>query len=369
MIRWLIKTLWRQKGSVVSSSTGVAFAFVLVVVMDAAFVGESNQIVSYIRNSNPDVWVMQKGVSNMHMATSFVWDWKAKRIAELPGVKKATPILYVNTVIKSGGRNWFAYVIGLLPDNARAGPWSMASGKSQTGLGEIILPQVMAKLTGIKLGDKATIADKEFTITGFSEETFSMANSIAFVNFSDLEDVISTSGTVSFILVDAEDGQDIGLLAKRIGQNIDKVSSITNEQFIKNDFQIALLMGVEIVSFMTIIGAVLAALIIAFTAYSQVARRKRELAIAKALGYKNSSLYLAVFLQTFVITSLALVIALTISVLLLPVLSELVPQITLTVTTTALLRMSMIAFIVAMIAALVPARMVARVDPLTAFKV
>ncbi|VAW97105.1 hypothetical protein MNBD_GAMMA21-851 [hydrothermal vent metagenome] len=369
MIYWIFKTLWRQKGSVVSSSTGVAFAFVLVVVMDAAFVGESNQIVAYIRHANPDVWVMQKGVSNMHMATSFVWDWKVKQIEKMPGVKKATPILYVNTVVKSGGRNWFSYIIGLLPDDPRAGPWAMVSGRSQPGPGEIVVPNVLVKMAGVKLGDKAKIADREFTIIGFSADTFSMANSIAFVNFSDLEDLIDSSGTVSFILVDAEAGQDENKLAKRIEQKIDKVSSITNKQFIKNDFQIALLMGVEIVSFMTIVGAVLAALIIAFTAYSQVARRKRELAIAKALGYKNRTIYLAVFFQTLFITSLALVIAFLISVLLLPLLSELIPQITLTVTAGALVRMGVIAFIVATVAALVPARMVANVDPLTAFKV
>lgn len=368
MFQWMLKTLWRQKGSVIVSSTGVAFAFVLVVVMDAAFVGESNQIVSYIRHANADVWVMQKGVSNMHMATSFVWDWKAKRIAEIPGVKKATSILYVNTAIKSGGRNWFAYVIGMKPDNPRAGPWAMVSGQSQPGPGEIILPSVLAKMTDVRLGDKARIANKEFTITGFSAGTFSMANSIAFVNFSDLEDLISTSGTVSFILVDAAPGQDIQELAKRIEQHVEKVSALPQEKFIKNDFQIALLMGVEIVSFMTIIGSVLAALIIAFAAYSQVARRKRELAIAKALGYKNQSLYLAVLFQTFVITGLALVIALLIAVILLPALSAFVPQITLTVTTTALIRMSVIAFTVAVFAALVPARIVANVDPITAFK-
>ena len=369
MLHWLFKTLWRQKGTVVTSSTGVAFAFVLVVVMDAAFVGESNQIVAYIRHANADVWVMQKGVSNMHMATTFVWDWKARRVAEIPGVKQATPILYINTVVKSGGRNWFAYVLGLLPNGQRAGPWKMVSGKSVPGEGEIILPQVLADMTDVKLGGKAKIADKEFTIVGFSAETFSMANSIVFVNFSDLEDLISTSGTVSFILVDAEPGQDSRELAKRIEQEVEKVTAIPQERFIKNDYQIALLMGVEIVSFMTIVGSVLAAMIIAFTTYSQVARRKRELAIAKALGYKNRSLYLAVLVQTFVITGLAFAIALLISIFLLPALSALVPQITLKITAAALTRMGLIAFIVAVLAALIPARMVARVDPLTAFRV
>ena len=368
MLKWILKTLWRQKGTVVSSASGVAFAFVLVVVMEAAFVGESNQIVSYIRHTNADVWVMQKGVSNMHMATSFVWDWKANRIAELPGVKKATPILYVNTALKSGGRNWFAYVIGLMPNDGRAGPWSMASGNPQPGPEEIVLPYVLAKMTGAKTGDKAMIADKEFIITGFSNETFSMANSIAFVNFHDLKKLISAEGTVSFILVDIEPGLNKQKIANDIERQIDKVSAIPQEQFIKNDFQIAMLMGVEVVSFMSITGTILAALIIAFAAYSQVSRRKRELAIAKALGYRNNSLYMAVFLQTAIITGLGLSFAFLIAAFLLPLLSALVPQITLIVSADALLRLTIIALVVATLAAYVPARLIANIDPLTAFK-
>ena len=55
MLRWMIKTLWRQKGSLFSSASGIAAAFVLVIVLDAAFVGESNRIVAYIRHMNPAV--------------------------------------------------------------------------------------------------------------------------------------------------------------------------------------------------------------------------------------------------------------------------------------------------------------------------
>ena len=369
MLRWMLKTLLQQKGSLFSSASGIAAAFVLVIVLDAAFVGESNQIVAYIRNMNPAVWVLQKGVSNMHMATTFVWDWKVNRVAELPGVRQATPILYVNTVVKSGGRNWFAYVVGLKPGSTRAGPWAMAEGRALPDDGEIVLPGEIADITGVRLGDQATIADQSFTIVGFSKGAFSMANSIAFVSFSDLEDLLSTSGTVSFILVDAEPGQAPDELAERIEASVDKVSAIPQERFIKNDFQIALLMGVEVISFMTIIGSALAGLIVAFTVYTQVARRRRELAIAKALGFRNHSLYLVVILQSLVVTGLAVLIAFLAVSILVPVIATAVPLVTLDVTPNALMRVSAIAFAVAILAALVPTYLVARVDPMSAFKV
>jgi len=368
MLHWILKTLWMQKASMFWSASGVAMAFVLVIVLDAAFVGESRQIVAYIRHIDPAVWVLQKGVSNMHMATTYIWDWKVKRVAELPGVKQATPILYVNTVVKAGRRNWFAYVVGLKPNAGRAGPWAMAAGRALPRNGEIVLPAVIGNLASVQLGDQATIADKTFTIVGFSSGTFSMANSVDFVSFSDLEDLLSTSGTVSFVIVDAEPGVAPEELASHIEASVDKVSAIPQDRFIRNDFQIALLMGVEIISFMTIIGSALAALIVAFTVYTQVARRSRELAIAKALGFRNYTLYLVSMVQSLVVTCVAVVIAILAVSVLVPALSIAVPLVTLDVTPSAILRLAVIALAVAILAALVPVYLVARVDPMSAFK-
>lgn len=369
MLRWIIKTLWLQKASVLISSTGVAVAFVLMVIMDASFVGESRKVIAYIEHSNADVWVMQRGVSNMHMANSFVWEWKVDRIRTVPGVKQATPILAVNAVIKTGGVNRFTYIIGLTADGQRAGPWAMVSGQSHPRKGEIILPQVIADMGDIQLGDQISIANRHFRIVGLSAETFSMTHPFAFAEITDMQELSAAKGTVSYVLVDAEEGEDPVILAKRIQDSVDKINAIPEQQFLKNDYQIGILMGAELISIMTIVGTVLAALIIAFTAYSQFARRRRELAIIKALGFTNKTLYLAVIVQTFIITTLSLALAFLITSILVPTLTATVPIINLEVTGNVLLRMSVIAFIVALVAALMPARFVAKVDPITAFKV
>lgn len=369
MLRWLLKTLWRQRLSLLASAGGIAGAFTLVVILDAVFVGESTQVVSYLRHMNADVWVMQRGVGNMHMASSFVWDWKADRIALVPGVRRATPILYAGATVNANGRNWLTFLVGLLPDGARAGPWSLASGKPVPAPGEIVLPRVYAEMNGVALGDTVRVRDLRLRVVGLSEGTFSMGNSVAFLAFSDLADLFSITGTVSYILVDAEPGTDPVALAPRIEREVEKVSALPQEDFIRNDFQLAMLMGVEIIFFMTVIGSALATLIIAFTAYSQVTQRRRELAIAKALGMRNRAIYLAVLAQTLIITALGFALALLAAWGLFPALSAAVPQITLVVTPTALVRTGVLALLVALAAALVPAHLVNRVDPQTVFRV
>ena len=369
MLRWLLKTLWLQRLSLLASAGGIAGAFTLVVILDAVFVGESTQVVSYLRNMNADVWVMQRGVGNMHMASSFVWDWKTERIARLPGVRRATPILYAGATLNAGGRHWLTFLVGLRPDGARAGPWSMAAGKAMPAPGEIVVPRVYAEMARIALGDTVMVRDKRLRVVGLSEGTFSMGNSVAFVAFTDLADLFSITGTVSYILVDVQPGVDPAALATRIEHEIEKVSALPQDPFIRNDFQLAMLMGVEIILFMTVIGSTLAALIIAFTAYSQVAQRRRELAIAKALGVRNRAIYVAVVVQTLVVTAIGFVLALLAAWALFPALSAAVPQITLVVRPEALIRAGSLALLVALLAALVPAHLVARVDPQSAFKV
>jgi putative ABC transport system permease protein len=368
MLLWILKTLWLQKLSLLASAAGIAGAFVLVVILHAVFVGESRQVVAYVRHTAADVWVMQRGVGNMHMANSFVWDSKVIRVAEVPGVRAATPILYAGTVIRTADRSWLAFAVGLKPGAKRGGPWAMAAGKATPAPGEIVVPRVFAEMAGIALGGRIRVTSKSLVVVGLSEGTFSMGNSVVFMAAADLADLMSAHGTVSYILVDAQAGQDPAALAARIEREVEKVSALPQERFMRNDYQLAMQMGVEIIAFMTLIGSALAAVIVAFTAYTQVARRRRELAIAKALGVRNRAIYAAVTAQTVLITGLGLLLALVATWGLFPLLSALVPQITLVLTAAALWRAAAVALVVAALAAWVPARYVARVDPLTAFK-
>jgi len=360
--------MWQQRGGTLASAGAVSGAFLLVVLLEAIFLGESKQIVAYIERTEPDVWVMQQGVSNMHMATSFVWDWKVDRIAELPGVETVSPILYANTIVRAGGRDWFAYVVGLPPESTRAGPWAMAAGKSSPEPGEIVIPELLSRASGVALGDTVSIADADFRVAGFSKGTFSMANSIAFVPFSDLEDILSATGTVSYVLVDASAGQNPRALAERIEAEIDKVSALSQEDFVANDFEMAMMMGVEIIAFMTAIGSILAAVIIAFTAFAQISRRRHELAVAKALGVPNRSIYATAITQTVFTTALAYLLAMVAATGAIPLIARLMPEVSFLVSPVSLVRLGAIAVGVALVAALLPAHLIAKVDPASAFK-
>jgi len=370
MFTWAWKSLFSQRGSLIGSTLGVASAFILVLFFEAVWRGESEQIVAYPSHVKPDVWVMQSGVSNMHMAMSFVWDWKADRIAQIPGVKRVTPITYLSTVIGAGNEKMFAFVVGLLPAaEERAGPWKLTAGRNIQHFNEAVVPDVMAKITHVNIGDQIQITDKTFTIVGLSSGTYSSANAVLFVPFKDLEDILSSSGTYSFLLVDAMPGVDADQLAQKIQNSIKKIHALSHQRFIKNDFAMASQMGVEIIIMMTVICGALAVLIIGFTAYTLVARKRRDIAIAKALGTTNHEVLFGVIVQTLIVTALGFLIAVLFTVFAVPLLPMLVPQITVVVTATTILQLGLVAISVAIVGAMIPAYLVIRLDPAIAFQV
>lgn len=367
MLYWSLKTLLSEPVRLFVSALAVAVSFILVIFFSAVFEGESEQMVLYLEKMEADVWVMQKGVSNMHMTSSMVWDWKVDKITQMPEVKEVAAMLYFNGAVEIGGEDWFSYVIGISPEYRHTGPWAMAQGKSLPGPGEAVIPEVISQLTGVQIGDEIMLTDRPLKVVGLSRETFSMASAVVFVAREELGDLLEGRDQYSYIMVYAEPGVNAKTLAERIKQEIDKVNALTSEAFIASDRQLAVQMGAEIVRMMTMIGTLLATLIVAFTAYSLIARKKQELAIAKALGFGSGQIYLAALSQTVVVSVLGLLLALLISFTFLEWLPAVAPQINLSVRLYQFTSIAMVTLPVALLASLSAARTVAKVDPMTVF--
>ena len=368
MLNWTFRELLSAPQQLLASIAAVAGALALVLFFEGVFTGESEQIVALIERTDADVWVMQKGVGNMHMTTSFLADWKVDAVAEVEGVKKATPILYLNSVIEAGGRNWFSYVVGVEQGDPRAGPWIGAGGAGLPGPGEAIVPDIFARNAGLEIGDTVRLAGRDFTVAGFSSGTFSMANSITWVTLADLADTMSSIGSVSYLLVDAVPGVDAAELSARIVEEVDKVNAMPRARFAARDFSIAVQMGLEIVWIMTLIGGAVAVLLTGFVVHSHVTEREPELAVMKALGVRDRAIWLAVLTQALVIGSLAFALAVALIQLAIPLTGALMPEVSLGMTGEALIRTGATALLASLLAAIIPVRRVLGVDPVSAFK-
>jgi len=368
MWRWTFKSLISEPLSFILTALVVGAALVLVIFFEAVFAGEAGKIIAYPEHKHPDVWVMQHGVENMHMATSFIYDWKRTKVAAVEGVAKVTPILYLNTIIEAGDKEWFSFVVGVEPDGKRAGPWKMAAGKPVPGSGEAVIPALLAEMANIHMGDQIHISGRIFTVTGLSEGTFSMANSVTFISYSDLKDIMSLSGSDSYLLVDGKPGVDASTLARRIREQVDNVNAVPSKTFMENDRRMAMQMGVELIRIMTVIGAVLAVLLVAFMLYVFTARKKRDLAVMKALGVTNGLIYTSVLIQALCIASAGLAVAVILAYASVPLTEALVPQVSILITGPVLTRIAVVTLAVSLAASIMPVRQVLNIDPLMVFQ-
>lgn len=368
ILRWTGRNLLREAGTSAASLGGIALPLLLVILVEGMFAGESERIAAYPERAGADVWVMQAGVSNMHMATSLMRRDLERAVEQVPGVASVTPVMYVSAFLSAGGRHWYSYVVGLETNAPFGGAWAIVEGRDRPGRGEAVVPAVLAAKTGTGLGDVIELFGRRFRVVGLSAGTYSMANSITFVSYADLQDLLSAPHGASYFLVKADADERAGSLAERIRQKVPEVNAMSRDALAASDRRMAMQMGVEIIQVMTWIGSFVAALVVAFTAYAAAIRRKRELGVAKALGMPNRRLYLAVLAQALSLSALGCVLALLLAQVARPLIQALVPEVALLYPPSTAVRLALVTVAIALTASLLPARRIARLDPADVFR-
>ena len=111
---------------------------------------------------------------------------------------------------------------------------------------------------------------------------------------------------------------------------------------------------------MTIIRSVLATFLVAFMLYVFTARKRRELAIMKALGTTNVQIYSGLAFLAFCVASTGLVLALLLGLIAAPVTRAFVPQNSLLITADTITRVAIVSLLVSIFASLLPARRILR---------
>ncbi len=369
MLTWAWRSVVAERGALLASAAGIGLALLLAIVVEGIFAGEADQIVAYPQRAGADVWVMQEGVANMHMASSFVNVARAADVERVEGVASVDDVLYVNGFLETAaGEEWFVYIVGVRTGSARGGPWDLAEGEARPGPGEAVLPAVIARRSGLALGATVSVADVELRTVGLSRGTYSMANPVVFVHRDDLAGILSAGGSTSYLLVEAEAGQDPDALAARIDAEVSGVDAMTRADFVASDRAMAMHMGADVIALMSGVGTTVAALLVAFAVYAATLRRRRELAVAMALGSSRRGVLEAVLLQSVLITAVGYGFAVALALGLRPALAALLPEVTVLFVPATLLQLGLLAGGVAVVAAAVPGWRVAGTDPAEAFR-
>lgn len=368
MIRLAFRNLFQNKARLVISVGGVALALLLILSLDAVFTGVERQITAYIEHSDADVWVSQTDVLNMHMASSSLPDSVVRKVKHVYGVASVTPIIYLTNSVVVGEERNLAYIIGL-PEKAEfGGPWDISSGRSLPGKAEAIIDRNVAEKSGITLGDEVEILGKEFEVTGLSEGTASLVNSVAFISINDFKDLRGSYGTISFLLVKVLEGESPEVVAARIQDQVRDVTAQSGRDFAAQERRVVKDMSTDVIAIMNLIGFLIGLAVMALTVYTSTLSRRKEYGMLKALGARNNDLYLTVLTQAILSVSLGFLFGLLITLVLAIVAPIFGSNLTMKISYISLVKVGSVSLVIAAMSAMIPIRQIAGLDPAVVFR-
>lgn len=319
----------------------------------------------FIREAGADVWVLQSGVSNMHMATSVIRDGKLGEVGEVSGVERVSPLRYGTTTLKIKDRKLFTYLVGFKPGDA-GGPWKMAAGRAKIDDDEVVLDRTAAAQKGVGPGDKIAIFGRDFTIAGLSADTFSLANSITFITSEAFADLRGDQRQFNYLLVKTKANPRI--LAAGIEREVGDVNAMTTGQLVASDRLMIRQMGIDVINAMASFGFLIGLAVIGLTIYTLTLERTREFAVMKAIGGSNRRLLRIVFEQTALSVCLGLAAGLILALGARVLIEKFLPSLSVIYRPGFIARTALAMVAISLLSAYMPIRRVLRVDPLTAFK-
>lgn len=365
MLRLGVRNLFQSPTRLVISVGGVALALMLVLSLDAIFVGMERQLSAYIEGNGADVFVAQSGVRNMHMASSSLPRTVVAEVARVDGVAEAAPLAFVSAAVSSGDQQYLAYVIGLPPEAALGRPDSVTAGSHMIGSGEVVIDGPVAR-AGVAVGDDVTILGRTFRVAGVSHEYGSVFNSFAFVPLEAFRDY--GSDAISFVLVRAQPGVAPSALAERIEAEVRDVTATVRGDFAAQEIKVINDMATGVVAIMDAIGFVIGLAVMALTVYTATNARRAEYGILKALGARTARLCRVVITQAIVTVALGLSFGVAFTLLV----GEIVPrtgtQLSLAVDLASVVKATIFSLVITALAAVLPILQIARVDPATVFR-
>jgi putative ABC transport system permease protein len=344
------RQLLAHPGRTAAGIAGIAVALLLVLALRGIFAGVEQRLTAYIDRSGADVIVAQHGVDSMHMTESSLRMRDVAAIRRVPGVARATPILYAPTLLDGVARTSVVYLIG--EPRRRLPP------------GGIVVDASL----GARIGERVRALGRSFRVTGTESGTASIASSVAIVRYDDLGRRLHRLRLPSYVLVRAAAGVDAGALAQRIDRRLPTVTASTRSAFARSERSTVGDMTTDLIRAMTLVAFGVGIGVAGLVAYTAVLAQLPELVTLRALGLRPAAALGVVAREVTALVAAGFAAALAITFGLEVLLPRLSPTLAVAVRPRDVVTTAVVAAAVAALAVLYPVLRVARLEPAAAFR-
>lgn len=368
MVLIAIKNLFQDKGRLLISVGGTAFAILLMVIINAILAGTLKQSVAYMNKVGADIFVTQKGVSNMLTSISVLPVTVKSRLESFPGVNQVSPIYGTPFSFEVGNKKTASYLIGFDPKKELGGPWKIAAGEAVPGDDQVVVDEVLAKNNNVSIGDTVELAGEEFHIVGLSAETNSIGSQYIFITKKDAGRLMLASNTVNYFLLTVNEPDIASETAAQLERKITGINAYTREDFSRYNLQVVEDILAPPLQLMAWVSFFIGVMVIGLTVYTATLAKINEFAVLKAIGASNRHLFLVVFLQAAIGSILGFLTGCLISLGLIKLINAIGIGVTAALEPQVLLQVFGLTFLMSLLASFIPVKNVASIDPASVFK-
>lgn len=360
------RNLLVHKGRFFLAIAGITCSVVLVLFLMGLYAGWRENMSAYLRHVHAEVWVGQKGASDLFHTLSLLpaaGEQMFYQYDEVEGVASFVGRLMTSDV---HGRQRHTFIIGV--NDKESGPVTIVAGRSFESEGEIVIDQVFARKEDLHLGDTITVAGTPLQIVGIAHGGNCFLYQYAFVTLVQARRLLGLEGMVNYFLVQLPPTVSPTDAVTRIEQTSSLVSAYTKEQFIANNLSLTGDNFLPILRVLEVIGVLVGSVLIGLTVYTLTVERTAEYGVLKAIGAPDGTLYQTATLQALCCGLLGWLLGVPSSWVVVTLAQYFVPQFPSSAQPRHALWALLYTVGMSLIASIAPARRIARIDPLVAFK-
>lgn len=353
------RNLTAEPRRLVVSALGVGLAVMLILLLDGLWSGIRTGASAYEDNAGADLYVAEAGTTNFYGASSRVPRSLVDELRRDPDVDWAAAVRSFYAVLELHDKKVPVAVIGSVPDD-RGGAWRLSAGRAPATNDEVVVGRALARRHGIEVGDRIDAVGRTFSVVGLGADAF--MTSYLFVTHRVTDEVLSASGTTSFVLVGTEDPQAVR------GRFDGSYAVLDPTELARADFDVVARAFQSPMRLMAGVAFVVGSAVIALTAYTGIAERRREYGIVKALGARPGYLVRIAVEQSALVAAGGLVAGAGLFVVGRAAITAARPQFSVVLTAGSVARAVGAVLLMGTLGAVVPARRLMAVDPATAYR-
>jgi putative ABC transport system permease protein len=360
------RNLLADRGRLVMSVAGVAFAVLLILLVTSLYRGWSAFGSVFLRLPG-EVWVAQRGTTDPLNSTSLLPSGRERELAAIPGVRAVIPIRVRQTGIRADGGRLRVFLMSLDPP-----PQLPLPAETRTQFlpdpGHINIDRVLADAAGVGRGDSLDVLGRRLVV----QDIHSGGNrllELAYLNSADAEDLYGIEGRLNFYLLSLAPGADPSGVAARTRTAIAGSETHTADEYAAAFGELINQGFLPVVGALVAIGFIVGGALIALTIYTATVERARDFGVLKALGASGGFLYGIVVRQSLAVGTLGAALGVGAAGVAASVIRRSVPEFVTDLRPLDAGGVFATAIVISLVAAYIPVRRINAIDPGMVFRV